>query len=71
MRKAETVSADEFLTLGDVAKAAGVVPATVRYWCDAKILASQRTASGVRLIRRGDAARVIAARKARRDRQAS
>ncbi len=46
--------ADEFLTVADAAKRARVSESTVRRWCDRGVLPHGRTASGVRLVKRGD-----------------
>jgi DNA-binding transcriptional MerR regulator len=54
------------MTIGDVAKEAGVVPATVRYWCNKGLLPCERTVAGVRLVSRRISRRFIASRNARK-----
>jgi len=45
---------EELLTVHDVAKLAGVTPASVRVWANLGRLPAERTVSGTRLFRRAD-----------------
>jgi excisionase family DNA binding protein len=71
-RPAVEVAVDEderLLSASDVAKRAGVTPATVRQWETLGRLPAQRTAGGMRLFREKDVGRWLRERaKARRGR---
>lgn len=56
---------NELLTVGDVARLAGVSPQAVRVWERTGKLPAERTVSGIRLFRRDDAERVVQERERR------
>lgn len=56
----------DLLTSGDVARLAAVAVETVRRWENDGKLAAARTASGIRLFRRGDVDAFLAQREADR-----
>lgn len=58
--------ADQML-VAEVARAADVVPSTVRHWERVGTLKATRTSSGVRLFARADVERLVAKRQAQRD----
>ena len=53
----------ERLTAGEAGRLLGLGPQRVRDLCDAEILPSERTASGMRLILRRDVERLVASRE--------
>ena len=58
----------DYMTVGEVAKALGVAPDTVRWWTRTGRLDALRTESGVRFFRRSDVERASETRKATRPR---
>jgi excisionase family DNA binding protein len=64
MTETQNTSADDFLLAGEAAQIAGVTPATVRSWTDKGWLPALTTPGHVRLIRRADLERLLAARAA-------
>jgi DNA-binding transcriptional MerR regulator len=68
VRTTEAEMVDLFLTCALVARMANVTPETVRSWERRGLLRAQRTASGIRLFRRGDVDALLRERQERQTR---